>query len=170
MGESVPAICRQAVEWFWDLETSKGQYVRDLRLLGGTHLVWKIPVRDGVIKTPDSYKARSVGNLCAIKGFVIKVSEPWRPKQAVKTGYKWSPDHEMDLPQYKIKTMPEQVSPLTPGDCILYNSYNLGKLEVAGLPEGLVFVRDIDIEAYWAPSYDRHVELGDHAMTARAMR
>lgn len=162
------------VGYFLDLKTASGIPVGKLRLLNGNHLVWKIPMPEKIgkcgLRMPDQYRARAVGNLCAIKGFIVRASEPWTRKK-VKRTWVWDEKAGQEMPRYKAVDAAHGPSDVKAGDCVLYNSYNMGQIEVVGLPTYLVVVREIDMEASWTPDRDTQVELGDWAMKqAKAVR
>jgi len=156
------------VEFFLNLTSSTGYSIRTMRLREGHYLVYKIPMADSpFIALPGSYKAKAVRNIVSIKGFIIKASAPWRPKVA-KRYWKWDRDQEMDMPAYKTVTMPCLKEPEgKPGECLLYNSYNIARIEV-GLDEPLVVIRECDMMATWDPKDDASVTLGDHTMSQQA--
>lgn len=156
------------LEFFLKLESSTGFKIRNMLLREGHYLVWKIPMADNpFISLPDQYRAKAVRNIVSIKGFVVKASMPWRPKVA-KRYWEWDKDQEMDMPKYKTVTQPCLKEPeVQAGECILYNSYNIARIEV-GLEEPLVVIRECDIIAAWDPKDDHRVSLGDHTMDQQA--
>jgi hypothetical protein len=156
------------LEYFLDLQTSRGDRVRDMQFREGHYLVYKIPMEDNpFIALPESFKVKAVRNIVSIRGFVILASSPWRPKKA-KRYWEWDRDQEMDMPKYKTITVPMLKEPeAKPGECVLYNSYNIARIEV-GLDEPLVVIRECDMVASWKPSYDKQVSLGEHTMSQQA--
>jgi len=156
------------LSFFLDLETDGGVKVRDYRLQNGHFLVYKIPMGDftkGVvpIKLPDQFKKRAVKNVVAIKGFVLRSSEPYCPVRA-KTYWVWDEKAGQEMPRHKLKTLPRTDAEVQPGDCILYNSYNIAQIKAQGLLEPLVIIREIDMLATWSPGDDDSVDLADHAL------
>lgn len=151
---------------FADLQTEFGVPVRNLRLKGGHYLVYKVPMADNpFFVLPDVYKSRAVKNIVAIKGFVLRSSEPFHPKKA-KRYWEWDmkQDPPVEMPKYKTVTLPETEASVQPGDCVLYNSYNIAKVAVEGHTEPLVIIRDVDLLATWRPEVDSRVALSDHAI------
>lgn len=154
------------LDHFLDLETDTNIKIRDIKMRGGHFLVYKIPMPENdFIALPDVYKARAIRNVVAIKGLVLRHSAPFRPKRA-KQYWEWdtSGDYPREVPKYKVVDLPETESPVKAGDVILYNSYNIAKVEVSGLLEPLVIIREVDILASWELEYDDRVQLGDHAL------
>jgi hypothetical protein len=154
------------LDFFLNLETSRGDLVRNIRLREGHYLVYKIPMADNpFIALPDQYKAKAVKNIVSIKGFVIVASEPWRRKTA-KQYWVWDKDQEMEMPKYKTITSPTAVpSEVVAGKCVLYNSYNIAKIVVPALDDELVIIRECDMMAIWDPKEDKSVTLGNHTMS-----
>jgi hypothetical protein len=145
------------------MKTEFGVPVKKIRLLNGHNLVYKIPRADttGSLKLPDTYVRKSVRNLIAIKGLVIKVTEPYRPKVS-KIIYVYNSAYNEQLPRSIVKDCKKPIEAvLTPGEFIVYNSYNVGMVAVEGLPEPLVIVRDIDLFVAYQAAVDGTVELGD---------
>ena len=143
--------------------TEFGVPVKQVRLLNGNNLVYKIPSADtlGMFKLPDTYVRKSVRNLIAIKGLVVKVTEPYVPKVA-KIVYVFNAAYNEPIPRSIVKDCKRPIDAvLTPGEFIVYNSYNVGTVSVVGLPEPLVIVRDIDLFVAYPPEVDSTVELGD---------
>jgi hypothetical protein len=145
---------------------SNGAKVRSIKLLNGHALVWKIPMPEkvGPLHMPDQYRKRAVGNLCSIKGLILKVSEPWTRKK-VKTTWAFDIKAGQDMPTHKVSDDVHGPSSIRAGDCMLFNSYNMGHIVVKEMDDYLVLVREIDMEAVWTPDYDDQVELSTWAMT-----
>lgn len=157
-----------SVEFFRGLTLRNGSKVGSVRMLNGHLLVWKIPMPECIgkcgLKMPDQYRARAVGNLCAIKGFVVASSAPWTRKK-VKTTWAFDQKAGQEMPTHKVSDAARAPSEIAAGDCIVFNSYNVAHVEVEELDTYLVVVREIDVEMSWSPDYDSLVELGDWAMT-----
>jgi len=153
------------------METDAGVRVRNLRLQNGNFLVYKIPMDDftkGVVPLalPDQYKKRAIKNVVAIKGFVLRSSEPYNVVRA-KQYWVWDEKAGQQMPRYKLKTLPKVKAEVKPGDCVLYNSYNVAHIKVSGLVEPLVVIREIDMLAVWSPKDNDAVELSDHAINSK---
>jgi co-chaperonin GroES (HSP10) len=150
-----------------DLKTVSGYPVRKLRMRGGHNLLMKLRIpgsTDKGLLLPDRFTRRSIENVVSTKGLVVIASEPFRPK-LLKTKYKWNNALSCPTPHSETRDAQFMVeSSVQAGDHVLYTSYNIGKVEVVGLDEPLVIVREIDIIASFAADYDSHVELGDHTM------
>jgi hypothetical protein len=152
---------------FLDLETEHGVPVRNYRPLGGHYIVYKVPMKEGsIIALPEAFKARAVKNIVAIKGLVLCATERFRPKKAIRY-WEWDmkQDPPTEMPKYKVVDLPEVGATVNPGDHILYNSFNVAHVNVIGLSEPLVVIRDCDLLAAWDADYDDQVELSDHALT-----
>lgn len=153
---------------FLDLETEDGGKLRDFRLQNGHFIIYKIPMDDFTkgavpILLPDQYKKRAIKNVIAIKGFVIRASEPYGTVRA-KQYWVWDEKAGQEMPRYKIKTLPRAEPEVKAGDCVLYNSYNIAHLSVKGLLDPLVIIREIDMLTVWDPADNDAIELGDHAI------
>lgn len=168
------------LDWFWNQETEIGQAVRDLELVNGTYLVYKIPMPEEskgdhghkIVLAP-GYRRRAVGNRIVIRGFVVKSSNPFHEIRARK---KW-----VNLPQEvaeldglpgtaRIKYIPRVNTNLSraqvePGRGILYNSYNLCHIDLPEINDELVVVREIDVFAHFPIESVERYELGDFALT-----
>lgn len=158
------------LESFLDLEADGGVKVRDFRLLGGHYLVYKIPMNDttdGVvpIALPDQFKKRAIKNVVAIKGFVLRSSEPYQPVRAKKT-WAWNEAAGQEMPVYTPRYLPRTEAEVKPGTCVLYNSYNVAFVGVKGLLEPLVVIREVDMLAVWDPTDNDAVALSDHALNS----
>jgi hypothetical protein len=156
------------LSFFMDLEADGGVKVRDYRLQNGHYLVFKIPMADltsGVVPLvlPDIYKKRAVKNVVAIKGFVLRSSEPYCPVRA-KTYWEWDEKAGQQMPKHKLKTFPQTEAEVRPGDCVLYSSYNIAHIAVNGLLDPLVIIREIDMLTVWDPKDDDSIQLSDHAL------
>lgn len=156
---------------FLDLETDAGVPVRDFRLQNGHLLIYKIPMDEftaGVVplKLPDKYRTRAIRNVVAIKGFVVRSSEPYCPQRA-KTSWVWDKKAGQSMPKHTLITFPRVEAEVQAGDCVMYNSYNIAHIRVTGLVEPLVIIREIDMFAVWDPKYNKEVELSDHALNSR---
>jgi hypothetical protein len=158
------------LEAFLNLEDNDGIPLRNYRLQGGHFLIYKIPMKDttdGVvpIKLPDQYRKRAIKNVVAIKGFVIRSSEPYQPVRA-KTTWAWNEKAGQQMPVHKPVWYPRTEAEVKPGQCVLYNSYNIAHVNVPGLVEPLVVIREVDMLAVWNPQYDESVSLSDHALNS----
>jgi co-chaperonin GroES (HSP10) len=82
-----------------------------------------------------------------------------------KSEHYWHAAYEQTVTKQvpKGKCHKEVLSGLKPGDIVMYNSYNVGKIRVHGLPDDMMIIRDIDILATGPASAD--IELGEFAMT-----
>ena len=187
-----PADIPLEVDYFLKLETELNCTVEDLQMKSNHYLVWKIPMEamsEGAfgrqIYLPDIHRRRKIGNLVTILGFVIRKTAPYYPKfakrdverenqemriaaaeaeVAEKRGEK--PQQYTPRPHFKVKVGEVRVpGNIEPGDAVVYNSYNIGQIQVSGLREPLCIVRGIDIEAVFPPANAARVELGDFAMT-----
>ncbi len=160
-------------------QTDYGCMVKDLELQNGHYLVWKIPMAEqskgehgAPIDLPDNYRRRQVGNLVAIMGFVIASSAPFRTKHAKKY---WKVVSEaeasrdqlpgLERPRYKVRSGIMAEPQVQPGSAIVYNSYNLGFIEIVGLQEPLTLIREIDVLARFSVDRVPAYELGDFALT-----
>lgn len=149
-----------------EMLTSTGYRVGDLRMMNGNHLVQKLRMDNELefssgkkMLLPDVHTRKSIGNLVAIKGLVIVPSIPWRPK-VLKTKYEYSEIHGTPIPKSKVVNTGALVSTsLQSGDGIVYNSYNIGKIEVVGLDEPLVIIREIDMMSQFLLSDADEIEL-----------
>ncbi len=137
------------VDHFLNMRTTTGHMVRDLVFREGHFLVYKIPMAKeaGAIALPDQYTARATKNIVSIKGFVIIATESWCRKTAKKR-WEWDPEQEMELPKYDVITAQDSYpSDIKAGMCILYNSYNIAKVEVDEVYDELCVIRECDIFA-----------------------
>jgi hypothetical protein len=150
------------------LEVRPGVKVKDIRMMNGHNLVCKTQMADmtpGRIVLPNKYRKKSICNLVAVKGLLVTVSEPYRPK-IVKTTMKYSEAFGHEIPQHKTVDLDKILpSVMVAGECILYNSFNMGRVEVPGLDDGLIMVRDCDVLAAWDADLDDTIELSDFAMS-----
>jgi len=156
------------LDLFLSMTTTTGFPVRNIRMQGGHFLVYKIPMGDSPnLLLPDMYKKKAIKNIVSIKGFVIRATEPFCPKKA-KQYWVWDKDQEMEVPKYRTISLPRRESEVEAGVCILYSSYNVGKVTVQDMYEPLVIIREVDILASWAPEEDSKITLGDHTMDQKA--
>lgn len=163
-----------SLEYFLDLETVHGK-VRNFRLLNNHFLVYKIPMgstssgREGAaILLPNSFTRKATKNLVVIKAFVLRSTAPFIVKSSRRV---WKRDVQTGEEKltYKVTSGTARIpTDVLPGDCIIYNGYNVGKVECRDLPEPLTIVRGIDIDAVYPPGLDDTVEVGDHAMGQKA--
>lgn len=166
------------LDFFLSLETESGIPVRDIRLQGGHHLSYKIMDPEASaglhgmpIIMPKQYRRRSVGNLAAIRAFMIATSCPFRRKHARRELYwdfedTYSDERGNPIPKqkarWKVREGAMKAPRVRPGECIIYNSYNLAKIACIGLAEPLVIIRDLDIDVIFPK--DLSVGLGEHAL------
>ncbi len=158
------------VDHFLGMRTSTGHIVRDMVFREGHFLVYKIPMAraQGAIALPDQYTAKATRNIVSIKGFVIAASLPWCRKTA-KQYWEWDPEQEMELPKYRtVRAESEFPSDIKAGMCILYNSYNIAKVEVGEVYDELCVIRECDIFASWAVEHNDEIQLGEHTMDQKA--
>lgn len=168
------------LEFFLDQESELGHQIRDYHLLGGTYLVYKIPLpgeskgKEGkkILLAP-GFTRRAVGNRVIIRGLVIRSSVPYHRITARKRWVNLPPEvAELDgLPgtariKYQTRLDPFTSRPqVQPGKGILYSSYNLCHIDLPDVDGELVVVREIDVFAQFPlESIDRY-ELGDFAMS-----
>jgi hypothetical protein len=159
-----------SLDFFLDLETDGGVKVRNYRLLGGHYLVHKIEMNDttdGVVPIvlPDQFKNRAIKNVVAIKGFVLRSSAPYQQVRAKKS-FAWNEAAGQEMPVYTPHFLPVTEAEVTPGQCLLYNSYNVAFVSAQGLLEPLVVIREVDILAVWDPEDNDAVSLSDHALNS----
>lgn len=168
------------LEYFLDQESELGHKIRDYELLGGTYLVYKIPMEEESkgkhgkkIHLAPGFRRRAVGNRIVIRGLVIRSSLPFNRITAKKRWVNLRPEvAEMDgLPgtarlKYKAQINAKLSRPqVEPGQGILYNSYNLCHIDLPDVDGELVIVREIDVfAAFPIESVDRY-ELGDFALS-----
>jgi hypothetical protein len=149
--------------------------VRDLKLLNNNYLVQKIRINsihtiaNGInLLLPDIFTKKSVGNLVQIRALVIKASMPFVSKHVGKRYLGLDAKSCSYQYMYPIRNGTVQQPVVNEGDCIIYNGYNVGKVEVEGLDDPLVIVRGIDIEATFPSDCTDRVTLGDLAMARAA--
>jgi hypothetical protein len=156
------------LDYFYGLETEMGWKVSDFQPINGHHLVYKIPLGETFagsrIILPKGVQRKATGNVTMIRGFVLKTSGPWHRKRPIKR-IVWDNKAESFKVDWKILEAREPLETDIPaGCCALYSSYNMGKIRVRGLDEPLVVVREIDIDAIFAPVAIERVALGNKAM------
>lgn len=157
------------VDHFLSMRTSTGHLVGDLVFREGHFLMYKIPLAKvrGSIALPDQYTAKATRNIVSIKAFIIAASVPWCRKTAKKR-WEWDENSEIEMPKYDtIRAETEHPSDLKAGDCVIYNSFNIAKIEVGEIYDELCVVRECDILAAWDVEHDDQIELGDHTMAQR---
>lgn len=155
-----------------ELETAHGP-VGSYTMLGGHHLVLKIEQesrssaegddRAPIVLTGRTRRA-SIGNLSTILGLVLRSSRPYVSKHAHKRLVKeYDPAEGMTRPKVKwdIRNGSRVDSDVREGDVIVYNSYNVGQVAVAGLIQPLVIVRELDVMAVLPREELSQVELVD---------
>lgn len=154
------------LDFFLRLKTASGLPLNKLKMRGGHYLVFKCPMAENpYLQLPDSFKSRAIKNIVAIKGFVVIASQPWHPVVA-KRYWEWDKTSGMEMPRYKTVTMDvAKDAEVKAGQCILYNSYNIGKVKVNGLIEELVIIREIDMMASWSPKVNDTIDLPDRSYT-----
>jgi hypothetical protein len=158
-----------SIDYFLNMTmVPNGAKVGSVKLLNGHAVLWKIPMPERTgsagLLMPDQYRKRAVGNLCAIKGLLLKVSEPWTRKK-VKTTWAFDIKAGQDMPTHTVLDDAHGPSSIQAGMCCLFNSYNVGHVIVKEMDDYLVIVREIDMEAIWSPDVDDDVELSSWAMS-----
>lgn len=164
---------------FLSRDTEYGCKVKDLQPKNGTYLIWKIPMSEessgkqgAKIYLAPQFRRRQVRNLVSILGFVVSVSEPFRMLHSRK---KWVSLPEAEAakdglpgtirPRYTVRHGVVTNPQVKAGDCVVYSSYNLGRVNVIGLDEPLVVVREIDVLARFPVEKIEDYELADFALT-----
>lgn len=166
--------------YFLNQDTELGHLVQDYELLGGTYLVYKIPMAEESkgdqgkkILLADGYRRRAVGNRIVIRGLVIRSSTPFREIRAKK---KWvnMPEEVAALDGLpgtaRIKYLTRMQSRLSraqvePGRGILYNAYNLCHIDLPDIHDELIVVREIDVFGHFPIDSTERYEIGDFAMS-----
>lgn len=152
------------VDHFLNMRASTGHIVRDMIFREGHYLLYKIPMEKAGITLPDQYTAKATKNIVSIKAFVIIASLPWCRKTA-KQRWEWDETSEMEVPKYDtIRAQKEYPGEIEAGMCVLFNSFNVAKIEVGEIYDELVVARECDIMAWWKPEHNSEIELGDHTM------
>jgi hypothetical protein len=155
------------LEYFHTLTADQGWKVGDYLPINGHHLVYKIPVDQETgkgIVLPEQYRRKATKNVVMIRGFVLRASAPWNRKHSKKRMI-WDNQTESWKADWDVWDAAEpRPSDFEDGVGILYNSYNVGKVKVRGLPEPLVVVRDIDVEAIFPIETAGRVGLGAKCM------
>jgi len=160
-----------SLDHFLELETDYGWKIKDADLMGGHHIVYKIPMDDhSVIALPESFKRKATANICLIRGLIIKTSRPFRRVRATKT-FQWSnKDEQMVVKWVTVEGTKHVPTDIRAGSGILYSSYNVGRIPVKGLSEPLVVVRDVDIMAAFDMADAKSVVLPDKALNCAKTR
>jgi hypothetical protein len=153
-------MLKTTTDGYLDLETEKGWRIRDLELLNGHHLVYKLPIEDkDQVLLPDEFKKKSIKNVTMIRGLVLRVSAPFARKRTKKY-WVWDSKKEDMVHKWRlhegIKLFPPDIQE---GHGILYASYNVGKIKANGITEPLVIIRDIDVLATFPISESKRVDL-----------
>lgn len=152
-------------EDFLELRTNTGVPVKNIEMMNGHYLIYKIPVEGRILDLPDEFKSKSIKNVLMVRGLVIKSSSPFRRKRA-KPYFVWDNEKKDWVVKYKTLEGSESFPSAVPeGKCVLYNSYNVGRIKVNCVNEPLVVVRDIDIDAWFEPS-----KIGMIDLTSKAYR
>ena len=156
-----------SLDHFYALKTEQGWSLGNFCSINGHHLVYKIPVADTTelgIALPEYYRKKATKNVVMIRGFVICASLPWHRKYTHKRMV-WDIKTESWKTVWRVwdSAIP-QPSDFGSGIGVLYNSYNVGKVKVPGLPEPLVVVRDIDVEATFSIDSTSRIHLGAKCM------
>ncbi len=163
--ETLPPL---ELDYFLDLNTDLGWKIRDFEPINGHHLVYKIPIPErtsGNIILPPGVRKKAVRNVTMIRGFVLRASAPWRRKRSIKR-IVWDQEGDCWKVDWKILEGAKALdSDISAGSGVLYTSYNMGKVFTPALPEPLVVIREIDIDAAFAPGEISRVNLGQKAMT-----
>lgn len=152
---------------FQEMKTEAGWRVRDVNLVNGHHLIYKIPLGEkskGGITLPPQYRKKATRNVIMILGYVVGVSNPWRRKHNRKY-LVWDKIGETWKTEWKVwdgkAVLPADFEA---GSCVLYNTYNVGKVKSPELSDPLVVVRDIDIAAHFSVGDLERVKLGERSL------
>jgi len=163
------------------LQTEYGRPVSAFRMTNGNNLVMKVEIEamtDGThgesIALAGTTMRKSVGNLHAVRGLVLRNSAPFVVKSARKKHrWKWGWAGKMHVREKREHYwVPYRIAVTEPAlhenEGIVYTSYNVGKIAVEGLRDPLVIVREMDVVAAFDREYMADVDLTDLAMRESA--
>jgi len=145
-------------------ETEHGWKVKDFSPIQGHHLVMKIPDKERIVALPEKYLTRTIRNIVYIRGLVLRSTGPFTRKYSRKL-WKWNPKKEDFEVKWRVtEAKIPSPSEISPGDGIVYNSYNVGKVRVKGVREPLVIVRELDIWAKFPYKDVYRIDLTEQAI------
>lgn len=154
--------------------TSLGCKLKDIRLQNGHCLVLKVrsaTTSKGGIELPDTFTKKSVGNLKALKGVILSASQPYRRHSKYRKvefshayGESIWRSHPRKCGGMSVFASAECPPAVTDGDAVVYNSYNVGKIQVDGCEEDVCIVRECDILCRFPAEKIDDVNLSDFAV------
>jgi len=175
------AVQRMTWEELQALETEYGRPISSFHMRNGHYLVLKVEIEtmtDGTHGEPialaGTTKRKSVGNLHAVRGLVLRATSRFVVKRARKKyrwKWKWAGKMQPRLNRegYWVPyNVVEKDAEVQVGEGVVYNSYNVGKISVEGLRDPLVIVREMDIVASFDREYMANVDLTDLALRESA--
>ncbi len=109
-----------------ELETKTGVKVKDIELVNGYHLVYKIPISSETIALPSIVQKKSVRNVVMIVGQVVRSSSPFRRKHS-KRHIRWKQELKDWKTEWTVRDGTENTNLISKTEIYLLQRVQPGK-------------------------------------------